>query len=191
VIDFSRPAPEVAPLVLGGVLRHGGVAVRLTEVEAYAGTLDPASHAFRGPTPRASVMFGEPSRLYVYLSYGVHLCGNLVCSPAGEASAVLLRAGEVVEGLDLARERRTRPGRRAPDHLDLARGPGNLGRALGFTLADSGTRVSQTGDADYDFQPATQQSRISVGPRVGISRAVDVPWRFWLDADPSVTRTPR
>ena len=106
MIDLSAPATDVAPLLLGATIWHGPVAVRLTEVEAYTGLDDPASHAFRGPTPRARVMFGPPSHVYVYLSYGMHRCVNLVCSPDGVASAVLLRGGRVIAGEDDARLRR-------------------------------------------------------------------------------------
>src|SRR5690606_16906565 len=114
-----RPADEVAPLLLGAHLTGRGVTVRLTEVEAYLGEADPGSHAFRGLTPRTRTMFGEPGHLYVYFSYGMHVCANVVCSPEGTASAVLLRAGEVVDGLELARERRPT----AKSDADLARGP--------------------------------------------------------------------
>ncbi|HSN43142.1 MAG TPA: DNA-3-methyladenine glycosylase [Propionibacteriaceae bacterium] len=193
MIDFSRPAPEVAPLLLGGVISHGGVSVRLTEVEAYAGELDPASHAFRGPTPRAAVMFGPPGRMYLYLSYGAHVCGNIVCSPEGEASAVLLRAGEVVAGLELARERRVRPGRRRPPDDHLARGPGNLGRALGFAVTDSGTPLSPPGEEGFSFEVRDVDLPVARGPRIGISRGVEVAWRFWIEGDPTVSgrRRPR
>ena len=122
---------EVAPDLLGATVRHlspaGPVAVRLTEVEAYAGEADPGSHAFRGRTPRTAVMFGPPGRVYVYFTYGMHWCMNLVCGPEGEASAVLLRAGEVVEGADLAAARRTT----AKSPRELARGPARLTVALG------------------------------------------------------------
>ncbi|MDY5150545.1 DNA-3-methyladenine glycosylase, partial [Actinotignum timonense] len=114
VADLSRPADELAPLLLGAVVGDGTVAVRLTEVEAYLGAEDPASHAFAGPTPRARVMFGPPAHLYVYLSYGIHRIGNIVCGTDGQASAVLLRAGEVVAGLEEALRRRTRPGAAPP-----------------------------------------------------------------------------
>ena len=115
---FERPVLEVAPSVLGGVVVNGPVAVRLTEVEAYDGAGDPGSHAFRGRTARNAVMFGPPGHVYVYFTYGMHWCANLVCGPTGTASAVLLRAGEVVTGLDVARSRR--PSARS-DH-ELARG---------------------------------------------------------------------
>lgn len=193
--DFALPADQVAPLLLGCVLRKGPVAIRLTEVEAYLGQDDPASHAFGGPRGRAEVMFGPPGRMYVYLSYGVHLAGNIVCSPPGRASAVLLRAGEVVEGVQLARLRRGDPA--GPDRV-LARGPGNLGRALGLQLSDNSRPVDTGGrpgpvdgsDAEQGFglAPGAAPSRVLRGPRVGISRAVDEPLRFWIADDPTVSR---
>lgn len=132
---------ELAPLLLGAVLENrdaeGTVAVRLTEVEAYTGSLDPGSHAFRGPTARNASMFGPSGRLYVYFTYGMHWCVNVVCAPAGEPAAILLRAGAVVHGVDLARRRRpaARTGR------DLARGPARLAAALGLNGADDGEPV--------------------------------------------------
>src|SRR3954463_2055001 len=130
---YDRPVLEVARDLLGAVLVCGDVALRLTEVEAYAGGHDPASHAFRGPTPRNSVMFGPGGHAYVYFTYGMHFCMNLVCGPDGSASAVLLRAGEVVAGLETARARR--PG--ATDR-DLARGPARLTKALAVDRALDG-----------------------------------------------------
>jgi DNA-3-methyladenine glycosylase len=138
---FARDAVAVAPELLGCVLENctdaGTVAVRLTEVEAYHGAMDPGSHAYRGRTPRNAVMFGDPGHLYVYFTYGMHYCMNLVCAPAGTASAVLLRAGEVVRGAELATSRRLGAGAR-----DLARGPARLAVALGVgrPLGPSGGR---------------------------------------------------
>ena len=162
---------------------HGdGVSVRITEVEAYGGVHDPASHAYTR-TPRSEIMYGPPWRLYVYRSYGIHHCANVVTGPTEQAAAVLVRAGAVVDGLDLAKERR---GALVPDDR-LARGPGNLAQALGLTdllTADGvrlGPEVSTSGD-------------VLNGPRVGVSRAADVPWRFWLADEPSVSayrRNPR
>jgi DNA-3-methyladenine glycosylase len=134
---FARPAQEVAPDLLGLVLEHetadGLVAVALTEVEAYAGAADPASHAYRGRTARNSVMFGPPGHAYVYFTYGMHFCVNVVCMPPGTASAVLLRAGQVIQGEDLARRRRTPADRgSAMPARDLARGPARLCQALGI-----------------------------------------------------------
>ena len=144
VTALDGPVERVAPTLLGGLLRHGEVVVRLTEVEAYDGAADPASHAFRGRTARTEVMFGPPGRLYVYFSYGMHWAANVVCGPDGTASGVLLRAGEVVEGLALARSRRGRASDR-----DLARGPGRLTQALGITADHKGTSIAgrRAGDA--------------------------------------------
>ncbi len=133
--DLLRgPVLDVAPRLLGAVLRHGEVACRITEVEAYDGSGDPGSHAYRGPTARNAVMFGPPARLYVYFTYGMHYCCNVVCGPEGSASAVLLRAGEIVDGLDVARSRRTT----AKGDRDLARGPANLCRALAIGAQENG-----------------------------------------------------
>ena len=269
---FARHAVEVAPDLLGCVLERqtaeGLVAVELTEVEAYAGRSDPASHAYRGKTPRNAVMFGPPGHAYVYFTYGMHFCVNIVClgeeGPLGDgASAVLLRAGAVIAGADLALARRARgPARVAA--RDLARGPARLCQALGIdrsldgadvcaaasalrvragasTPARSGTvpargddppgtprgTVPARGDdppgsprgtvlARGDDPPGTLRGsvpargddppgsprgtvlargddppgtprRIAVGPRVGVSRAGEFPWRFWLDGDPTVS----
>lgn len=187
MLDLSLPAPHVAPQLLGSVLWHGDVGVRLTEVEAYAGEADPASHAYHGRTARTAVMFGPPGHVYVYLSYGMWACVNIVCGPDGVAAAVLLRAGEVVAGVPQARERR--PG--VPDER-LARGPGCLGRALGFTIADSGRPLAQ-GTA-LRLEAGTAEGPTSTGARVGVSQAEHVPWRFWLTGDPTVStykRSPR
>ena len=134
---LSGPVLEVAPRLLGAVLRHGDVAVRLTEVEAYDGPADPGSHAYRGRTPRNAVMFGPPGFLYVYFTYGMHHCCNVVTGPEGTPSAVLLRAGEVVAGVEVARSRRPRSTDR-----DLARGPARLCQALGIDLADNGADLT-------------------------------------------------
>lgn len=177
MIDLTRRALEVAPELLGCVLRVRGVGVRLTEVEAYEGADDPASHAYRGLSARNEVMFGPSGHLYVYTMHGHH-CANVVCGPDGVASAVLLRAGEVVEGIELARERR--PGVR--DEW-LARGPGNLCRALGVTLADRGASLLS---GELGLRPGPPLDAVRVGVRVNVSRAFDRPWRFWLDS-PSVS----
>ncbi len=179
-MQLSRRALEVAPRLLGCLLRVGPVALRLTEVEAYEGADDPASHAWRGPTPRTAVMFGPSGHLYVYLSYGVHAAVNIVCGPDQVASAVLLRAGAVVAGLETARARR-RPG--TPD-VALARGPGNLGACLGLRPSDSGTRIDQD---RVELRRRHRVPPVSSGPRVGVSRAADRPWRFWVTGDPTVS----
>ncbi len=177
---LEGPVLEVAPRLLGAVLRHGDVALRLTEVEAYDGANDPGSHAFRGTTARNDVMFGPPGRLYVYFTYGMHHCANVVCGPEGTASAVLLRAGEVTAGLDVARTRR--PG--ASDR-DLARGPARLCRALGIDLSHN--RVDLAAGAIRLELPDDAPAEVSRGPRVGLRAAADRPWRFWVTGEPSVS----
>ena len=252
----------MAPALLGCVLAHetadGLVAVELTEVEAYTGATDPASHAYRGMTGRNAVMFGSPGYAYVYFTYGMHFCVNVVCQPAGTASAVLLRAGRVVAGDQLARRRRAV--RRSPDAQavavdgivmgsadgiaggtaggtaegtpdliparDLARGPARLCQALAITRAQNGADLcdpasplrllpgdgrardgtARDGTArDGTAEGATAQGDmtgaiagddtgrtranpvISTGPRVGVTAAAEVAWRFWLAGDPTVS----
>lgn len=174
--------------LLGGQLVRGDVAVRITEVEAYGGVEDPASHAYRGPTPRNEVMFGAPGHLYVYFSYGMHYCANIVVAPEGDASAVLLRAGEVVRGVDLARSRRG-----SATDRDLARGPARLTQALGIGPEHNGADL--TGTDGIQFVPRRGSGpAVARGPRVGVSRAADVPWRFWIEDDRYVSayrRSPR
>lgn len=185
---FDRPVEEVAPALLGQVLAHrtaeGEVAVRLTEVEAYAGPKDPASHSYRGRTARNAVMWGPPGHAYVYFTYGMHFCMNLVCGPDGTASAVLLRAGEIVDGLELARARRPRSTVR-----DLARGPARLCQALAIDRAHNGLDAC---DPDSPLRilagDAVDPARVRTGPRVGVSAAKEVPWRFWIDGEPSVSQ---
>lgn len=176
---LDGPVEEVAPMLLGAVLRHGPVAVRLTEVEAYAGPADPGSHSFRGRTARNQVMWGPPGFLYCYLSHGIHVCANVSVGPEGTASAVLMRAGEVVDGIELARA--ARPG--VPDR-DLARGPGRLCRALGIRLDHYGTDLA--GGA-VTLTPGEPPAEIAAGPRTGLRLAPDRPWRFWAAGDPTVS----
>lgn len=185
---LDGPVELVAPTLLGGLLRHGPVAVRLTEVEAYGGATDPASHAFRGRTARTEVMFGPPGRLYVYFSYGMHWAMNVVCGPDGTASGVLLRAGEVVEGVDVARSRRGRASDR-----DLARGPGRLAQALGVAAEHKGTSLLGGGPLTLELDPPAAGA-VSTGPRVGVSLEAERPWRFWLTGSRFVSdykRSPR
>lgn len=159
------------------------VALRLTEVEAYSGSgIDPAAHSHRGPTPRASIMFGPPGRLYVYFSYGVHWCANVVVGPEGDGEAVLLRAGEVVMGEELARSRR--PSARSP--RDLAGGPARLTQTLAIGRDDLGTDLLDA-SSPVRLHRGPAPSAISAGPRVGISLATDLPWRFWETDAPSVS----
>ncbi len=214
---FARHSLEVAPDLLGCVLEHqteaGLVAVELTEVEAYAGRSDPASHAYRGKTPRNAVMFGPPGHAYVYFTYGMHFCVNVVClGEEGSASAVLLRAGAVIAGEDLARTRRTR-GAASVASRDLARGPARLCQALDIDrsldgadvcAADSPLRVcagagnpARSGNlpAPGEDDPPGAPRRIATGPRVGVSSAAEIPWRFWYEGEPTVSayrpHTPR
>jgi DNA-3-methyladenine glycosylase len=177
----------VAPSLLGCWLvtdrPAGRVALRLTEVEAYSGEgQDPASHAHRGPTPRAEIMFGPPGRLYVYFSYGVHWCANVVVGPEGRGSAVLMRAGEVVEGQELARSRRPA----ARTERDLARGPARLTQALAIGPDDKGAHLLDPG-SPVRLHRGAPPAAVSAGPRVGISLATDLPWRFWETDAPSVS----
>jgi DNA-3-methyladenine glycosylase len=206
---YLRPVLDVARDLLGATLTtrtpDGVVSLRLTEVEAYDGATDPGSHAYRGPNRRNATMFGEPGRLYVYRHLGLHHCVNVVCGPEGEASAVLVRAGEVVDGADLARSRRLASGVVRTDR-DLARGPARLAVALGLDLSADGVDVT---DPDGDVvlaRPLVEPSplveptplvepvetpTVRTGPRVGVSgdggRADRFPWRFWLDAEPTVS----
>ena len=177
---------DIAPRLLGALLHGRGVTVRLTEVEAYRGETDPGSHAFRGPTPRTRIMFERPGTLYVYFSYGMHVCANIVTSPVGEASAILVRAGEVVEGVELARARRLTSKRDS----DLARGPARLCVALGITLGDNGDDL-ETGDIRLELPDAAAAPvAFAQGPRTGVSGAGgtnEYPWRFWIPGDPTVS----
>jgi len=157
------------------------VRARVVEVEAYLGQDDPASHAFRGPTPRSSIMFGRPGRLYVYLSYGMHHCANVVCGPQGTASAVLLRAASVEHGEAVVSGRRrvTAPGSR------LLSGPGNLCLGLAIGAADNAADLCRGGR--LRLEAASEAPPVSSGPRVGISRAADLPLRFWWTGHPAVS----
>ncbi|KIC64692.1 DNA-3-methyladenine glycosylase [Pseudarthrobacter phenanthrenivorans] len=191
---LSGDARELAPQLLGAVLTHesrdGAVSVRLTEVEAYMGPEDslhpdPGSHTYRGPTPRNAPMFGPAGHLYVYFTYGMHHCTNIVCGPAGVASALLLRAGEIVDGIGLAQRRR--PTSKSP--ADLASGPARLAKALGLTTADSG-RDALAPPFALEL-PSGTPGPVSSGPRVGVAGAggsEEYAWRFWLTGDPTVSK---
>ncbi|MFK4788381.1 DNA-3-methyladenine glycosylase [Microbacterium sp. ZW T5_56] len=206
--ELSGLPLAVAPHLLGAILRvdtpEGAVAIRITEVEAYHGRgtgeiPDPGSHARMGRTDRNATMWGEPGHLYVYLSHGIHSCVNVVCGPEGIAGGVLLRAGEVIEGADVARRRRQqrKPGadgvvRCAPSiaDRDLARGPGRFGQAIGLRHpADDGVDAVSGGPVSLylrdDLAPG-----ISTGPRVGVAGVAGTgayPWRFFLAGDPTVS----
>lgn len=174
--------PATAARALLGATLHGrGVSARIVEVEAYAGVRDPASHAFRGETPRTTVMFGPAGYLYAYFVYGLHTCLNVSAGPDGEAAAVLLRSAEVLSGHETAATRR--PTARRP--ADLARGPANLALALGITLADGGTDLLAGGEVRLELHEPPVG--VAVGPRVGVSAAADVPWRLWVPGHPAVS----
>ncbi len=191
---LQHPAPEVAPYLLGALVRHespeGPVVVRLTEVEAYLGPRDspdpdPGSHSFGGKTARNSVMFGPPGHLYVYFSYGLHFSANLVCRPEGMSSGLLMRAGEIVEGQELARLRRPTSKRDA----ELAQGPARLAKAMGFAGAHNG--IYALGGAVTVALPPSPVTEVRSGPRVGVSGpggTAEYPWRFWIDGDPTVSK---
>ncbi|MFS8204623.1 DNA-3-methyladenine glycosylase [Streptomyces sp. CWNU-52B] len=195
---FDRPVLEVAPDLLGRVLVRstpdGPIELRLTEVEAYDGPNDPASHAYRGRTPRNAVMFGPPGYVYVYFTYGMWHCMNLVCGPEGRASGVLLRAGEITEGVEVARKRRLS----ARHDRELAKGPARLATALGVDRSLDGTDACAIEDSPLSLlrgTPATSDQVLS-GPRTGVAGDGSVhPWRFWITDDPTVSpyraHTPR
>jgi DNA-3-methyladenine glycosylase len=185
---LRRSALRLAPRLLGAVLVSdlGGarVAVRLTEVEAYEGEDDPASHAFRGRTARTEVMFGPPGHLYTYFTYGMHWCANVVCGTDGVAAAVLLRAGEIVDGVDAARQRR--PASRAD--RDLARGPARLATCLGLDMGGNGADLcADSSPVRLESIRTRRAAGIVSGPRVGITVATERPWRFSLAGDPTVS----
>ncbi|MCX5335213.1 MULTISPECIES: DNA-3-methyladenine glycosylase [unclassified Streptomyces] len=195
---FDRPVLEVAPDLLGRILVRttpdGPIALRLTEVEAYDGQNDPGSHAYRGRTARNDVMFGPPGHVYVYFTYGMWHCMNLVCGPGGTASAVLLRAGEIVEGAELARKRRLS----ARNDKELAKGPARLATALDVGRPLDGTDACALGDTPLRVLAGTAiaSDQVRNGPRTGVSGDGGVhPWRFWVANDPTVSpyraHTPR
>jgi DNA-3-methyladenine glycosylase len=174
---------EAARLLLGWRLTANGVTVRLSEVEAYSGLgEDPASHAHRGMTGRNAVMFGPAGRLYVYQIYGMHFCANVVCGEAGRAAAVLLRAGEVVDGHDLARKRRPAARR----DTDLAAGPAKMMQVLDLDRTANDTPLLGGGPATLT-PPGGPAGAGNAGPRLADNTAHDVPWRFWITGDPTVS----
>jgi DNA-3-methyladenine glycosylase len=200
---LSRPAPEAAPRLLGGLFGHrtdeGAVTVRITEIEAYGGPAgsdlaDPGAHTWGGRTRRNASMFGPPGHIYVYFTYGMHHAVNFVCRPEHTAGGCLVRAGEVVEGLELARARRA-VGRATPvPDAALARGPGNLAKALGIDLSHDGAPLAAGEDLDgpgFFLRPAPgEHGRASSGPRTGVSGpggSDEFSWRWWLPGERSVS----
>jgi DNA-3-methyladenine glycosylase len=185
---LAVPALRLAPRLLGAVvvshIDDVEVAVRLTEVEAYEGSDDPASHGFRGLTRRTEVMFGPAGHLYCYFTYGMHWCANIVCGTDGRASAVLLRAGVVIRGTAAAHARRPT----ADSVVELARGPARLATCLGLGVAQNGADLCDPqSPVVLESMRRRRPPGVVAGPRVGISSAQEHPWRFWLADEPSVS----
>ena len=181
-VPFENDAHAVARALLGSTFLLHGVGGTIVEVEAYAPD-DPASHSFGGPTRRNATMFGPAGRLYVYRSYGVHWCANVVCGAEGEGSAVLIRALEPTTGIEDMRHRRG-----IEDPKLLCSGPGRLTEALGITGEHDGLPIDRT---PFAFFPRAHELAVEVGPRIGISRAVEEPWRYWLRDSQFTSRRPR
>jgi DNA-3-methyladenine glycosylase len=177
--DFQGDAHEVARVLIGAVLLVDGVGGRIVETEAYDRE-DPASHSHSGPTPRNQAMFGPAGRAYVYRSYGIHWCLNFVCREEGHGAGVLIRAIEPLAGLETMCERRG-----LHDPRLLCSGPGRVGQALGITHALNGHRLDQ---APFEVRAAERDHELVVGPRIGVSKAADVPWRFGLAGSRFVSR---
>lgn len=198
-IDHFRLDPvTVAPTLLGLVVTHGGVSLRITEVEAYYGAQDPGSHAFRRRTERNDALFGPPGTVYAYINYGIHRALNLVCGSEGVAAGCLVRSGEITDGRAIAVERRApvREGSAPPAPHKLASGPGNLAKALGIDLHLNGVRVYEpdspiTVHVPDNHEDLTDNGSVSVGPRVGVSGpggdGANFPWRFWITGDRTVS----
>lgn len=184
---YDRPTLTVARALLGKTLwrrtTEGLVAGIIVETEAYVSAIDPAAHGHQRPTPRSASMHGPPGHAYVYFTYGMHTCLNCVTEPAGTSAAVLIRAAQPVHGLDLMRQRR--PAGIAD--RDLARGPARLCQAFALTRADDGTDL--TGDALWiEETPAwPADAPVATSPRIGITRAVELPWRFFIPGSPWVS----
>ena len=177
--DFQGRSDEMAHNLIGATLLVGGVGGVIVETEAYDHE-DPASHSFSGPTPRNAAMFGPPGHAYVYRSYGIHWCLNMVCSEAGHGAGVLIRAIEPTHGVDVMRARRGLEELRL-----LCAGPGRVGQALGITREHNGKRLDR---APFKVLPAPARVEVVRGPRIGITKAVDVPWRFGLAGSRFVSR---
>ena len=178
-------ASVIAPRLLGSVVRQGERAGLIVEVEAYEGPEDPASHAYRGPTERSRVMFEKPGLLYVYRSYGIHWCANVVCGPVGTGSALLLRAVAPTEGIEAMWADRPKARRQR----DLASGPGKLCAALAIDGSHYGVDLLAP-DSPVRLEPGEilEPERVVSGPRIGITRATERPWRFAVADEPNVSR---
>jgi DNA-3-methyladenine glycosylase len=180
---LDRDPLEVAPWLLNKLLVHGETAGRIVEVEAYRGADDPASHAFAGPRPRNATMFGPPGHLYVYFTYGMHHCANVVCLGPGVAGAVLLRALAPERGLEAMQTRR----RRARRTHELCNGPAKLCQALGLDRTVDGADLLHGGSPALVDDGTPPPPEVAWGPRIGISRAQDYPWRCWIPAHPCLS----
>jgi DNA-3-methyladenine glycosylase len=176
---FKRSVHEVAPDLIGATLLFDGVGGRIVEVEAYHHT-EPAAHSYRGQTPRNAVMFGPPGYAYVYRSYGIHWCLNFVCEPKGSASAVLVRAIEPTNGLSAMRRRRG-----LSDERLLCAGPGRVCQALGITAADNGMALDAP---PFELRARTGTIEVVAGPRIGITKAAELPWRYGLKGSRFVSK---
>lgn len=179
ILDFFLPAPEVARQLIGATLLVDGVGGLIVEVEAYDRE-DPASHSFSGPTKRNAVMFGPPGKVYVYRSYGIHWCLNFVCREEGHGAGILIRAIQPTKGIDIMQKQR---GLENP--ILLCSGPGRLCQALSITHQHNGLPIDEP---PFQLIPSTEPVSIVVGPRIGITKARDVPWRFGLARSPFLSR---
>jgi DNA-3-methyladenine glycosylase len=179
VIDFSKDSPTVARALIGVTVLVDGVGGRIVETEAYDRE-DPASHTYSGPTARNASMFGPPGHAYVYRSYGIHWCLNFVCREVGHGAGVLIRAIEPLEGLDRMRERRG-----VDDTRLLCSGPGKLCQAMAVTREHDGMSLDEP---PFELVVPSRRAKTVSGPRIGISKAIDVPWRFGLAGSPFVSR---
>ena len=182
-IDFGASSLDVARALIGALLRVDGVGGRIVETEAYDAT-EPASHTYRGPSPRNATMFGPPGHAYVYRSYGLHWCLNTVCRETGHGAGVLIRALQPIDGVAQMRARR----RGVLDERLLCAGPGRVGQALGITGAHNGLPLDCP---PFELRPApvpVASDEVVVGVRVGISKAMELPWRFGLRGSPYLSR---
>jgi len=178
-VFFGRSVHEVAPELIGATLLFDGVGGMIVEVEAYHHT-DPAAHSYRGPTPRNAVMFGPPGVAYVYRSYGIHWCLNFVCEQEGSASAVLIRALQPAAGLSAMRRRRGLTDERA-----LCSGPGKLAEALRVSGKHNGLPLDR---APFELHARVGKPELVIGPRIGISKALEHPWRYGLKGSPFLSK---
>ncbi len=182
---FAQSSDIVAPALLGAVLRRGAMSGRIVETEAYGGSDDAASHAYRGQTPRNAVMFGEPGHLYVYFTYGMHFCANVVTGELGDGQAVLIRALEPIAGLEEMQSRRPK----AKTVRALTNGPAKLCAALGLDRGFDGVDLlGRSADILIEKQSGASEVVVATGPRIGITKEIERPWRFWIEDDPFVSR---